>query len=177
MDTMRLITVAGLLLTLLLAALDQTIVTTALPSITAEFGDMARYAWVTTAYLLTSTVMVPIAAKLSDQFGRKPLLLVGSLAFLVTSVLCAQAQDFTQLIGARALQGLGGGTITAAVFATVPTLFSPFNRARIVGLFTGTYALASIIGPLVGGIVTDGVGWRGVFYLNLPSASSRLYCW
>jgi EmrB/QacA subfamily drug resistance transporter len=168
MDTMRVIIVAGLLLTLLLAALDQTIVTTALPSITAEFGDLAHYAWVTTAYLLTSTVMVPIAAKLSDQFGRKPLLLVGSLAFLVTSVLCAQAQDFTQLIGARALQGLGGGTITAAVFATVPTLFSPANRARIVGLFTGTYALASIIGPLAGGIVTDSVGWRGVFYLNVP---------
>jgi EmrB/QacA subfamily drug resistance transporter len=168
MDTMRLITVAALLLTLLLAALDQTIVTTALPRITAEFGDMAHYAWVTTAFLLTSTVMVPIAARLSDQFGRKPLLMIGSVAFLVTSVLCAQAQDFTQLIGARALQGLGAGTITAAVFATVPTLFSPADRARIVGLFTGTYALASVIGPLVGGIVTDGVGWRGVFYLNLP---------
>jgi EmrB/QacA subfamily drug resistance transporter len=168
MDAMRLIIVAGLLLTLLLAALDQTIVATALPRITAEFGDIAHYAWVTTAYLLTSTLMVPIAAKLSDQFGRKPLLIVGSLAFLVTSVLCAQAQDFTQLIGARALQGLGGGTITAAVFATVPTLFSPADRARIVGLFTGTYGLASIIGPLLGGIVTDSVGWRGVFYLNLP---------
>ena len=168
MDTVRLITVAGLLLTLLLTALDQTIVATALPRITAEFGDIAHYTWVTTAYLLTSTVMVPIAAKLSDQFGRKPLLIAGSVAFLVASVLCAQAQDFTQLIGARALQGLGGGTITAAVFATVPTLFSPADRARIVGLFTGTYGLASIIGPLVGGIVTDSVGWRGVFYLNLP---------
>jgi EmrB/QacA subfamily drug resistance transporter len=165
---MRLIAVAGLLLTLLLAALDQTIVATALPRITAEFGDISHYAWVTTAYLLTSTVMVPIAAKLSDQFGRKPLLIVGSVAFLLTSVLCAQAQNFTQLIGARALQGLGGGIITAAVFATVPTLFSPTDRARIVGLFTGTYGLASIIGPLVGGIVTDSVGWRGVFYLNLP---------
>jgi EmrB/QacA subfamily drug resistance transporter len=165
---MRLITVAGLLLTLLLAALDQTIVATALPRITAEFGDMSHYAWVTTAFLLTSTVMVPIAAKLSDQFGRKPLLIVGSVAFLVTSVLCAQAQDFPQLIGARALQGLGAGTLTAAVFATVPTLFSPADRARIVGLFTGTYALASIVGPLLGGIVTDSVGWRGVFYLNLP---------
>jgi EmrB/QacA subfamily drug resistance transporter len=164
----RLITVAGLLLTLLLAALDQTVVATALPRISAEFGDIAHYAWVSTAYLLTSTLMVPIAAKLSDQFGRKPLLIVGSVAFLVTSILCAQAQDFAQLIGARALQGIGGGTITAAVFATVPTLFSPAARARIVGLFTGTYGLASIIGPLVGGIVTDTLGWRGVFYLNLP---------
>jgi len=168
LGNVRLITVAGLLLTLLLAALDQTIVATALPRMTTEFGDIAHYAWVTTAYLLTSTLMVPIAAKLSDQFGRKPLLIVGSVAFLVTSVLCAQAQDFTQLIGARALQGFGGGTITAAVFATVPTLFSPADRARIVGLFTGTYGLASIVGPLMGGIVTDSVGWRGVFYLNLP---------
>jgi EmrB/QacA subfamily drug resistance transporter len=164
----RLITLAGLLLTLLLAALDQTIVATALPRITAEFGTIAQYAWVTTAYLLTSTIMVPIAAKLSDQFGRKPLLILGSTAFLVTSVLCAQAQDFTQLIASRALQGIAGGTITAAVFATVPTLFSPADRARIVGLFTGTYGLASIIGPLVGGLLTDSFGWRGVFYLNLP---------
>ena len=165
---MRLITLVGLLLTLLLAALDQTIVATALPRITSELGGIAHYAWVTTAYLLTSTVLVPIAGKLSDQLGRKPLLVAGSLSFLATSLLCAQAQDFGQLIAARALQGIGGGTITAAVFATVPTLFSPAGRARIVGLFTGTYGLASIIGPLLGGIVTDSVGWRGVFYLNLP---------
>jgi EmrB/QacA subfamily drug resistance transporter len=164
----RLITLAGLLLTLLLAALDQTIVATALPRITAELGGMAQYAWVTTAYLLTSTVLVPIAGKLSDQLGRKPLLVAGSLGFLATSLLCAQARDLPQLIAARALQGIGGGTITAAVFAAVPTLFSPAGRARIVGLFTGTYGLASIIGPLIGGLVTDSVGWRGVFYLNLP---------
>ncbi|MBV9169714.1 MAG: MFS transporter, partial [Chloroflexi bacterium] len=119
---MRLLTLAALLLTLFLAALDQTIVATALPRITAEFGDMSHYAWVTTAYLLSSTIMVPIAARLSDQLGRKPLLLGDSLAFLVTSLMCAQAQDFSQLIGARVLQGIGGGAITAAVFATVPTL-------------------------------------------------------
>ncbi len=164
----RSLTVAGLLLTLLLAALDQTIVATALPRITGELGGMAHYAWVTTAYLLTSTIMVPIAGKLSDQLGRKPLLVGGSLAFLATSLLCAQAQDFSQLIAARALQGIGGGTITAAVFGTVPTLFSPAGRARVVGLFTGTYGLASIIGPLLGGIITDAVGWRGVFFINLP---------
>jgi EmrB/QacA subfamily drug resistance transporter len=164
----RALTLVGLLLTLLLAALDQTIVATALPRITGELGGLNHYAWVTTAYLLTSTVMVPIAGKLSDQLGRKPLLVGGSVAFLATSLLCAQAQTFSQLIGARALQGIGGGTITAAVFATVPTLFSAAGRARVVGLFTGTYGLASIIGPLVGGIITDSVGWRGVFYINLP---------
>jgi EmrB/QacA subfamily drug resistance transporter len=162
------LTVCGLLLTLLLAALDQTIVATALPSITADLGGFDHYTWVTTAYLVTSTVAVPITGKLSDQLGRKPLLIGSTLAFLVTSLLCAQAQTFNQLVAARALQGLGGGAITAAVFATVPTLFSPSSRARIIGLFTGTYGLASIVGPLVGGIITDAVGWRGVFYLNLP---------
>src|SRR5207248_424074 len=121
-----------------------------------------------TAYLVTSTVLVPIAGKLSDQLGRKPLLITSTLAFLVSSLLCAQAQDVGQLVAARALQGLRGGGITAAVFAAVPTLFSPASRARIIGLFTGTYGLASIIGPLVGGVITDTVGWRGVFYLNLP---------
>src|SRR5207248_2128268 len=163
-----LLTVTGLLLTLLLAALDQTIVATALPRITDDLGGFDHYTWVTTAYLVTSTVLVPIAGKLSDQLGRKPLLIASTLAFLACSLLCAQAQDLGQLVAARALQGLSGGAITAAVFATVPTLFSPASRARIIGLFTGTYGLASIIGPLLGGLITDSVGWRGVFFLNLP---------
>jgi EmrB/QacA subfamily drug resistance transporter len=168
------LTVVGLLLTLLLAALDQTIVATALPRITHDLGGFDHYTWVTTAYLVTSTVLVPIAGKLSDQLGRKPLLTVSTVAFLVSSLLCAQAQDFSQLVAARALQGLSGGAITAAVFAAVPTLFSPQARARIIGLFTGTYGLASIIGPLIGGLITDSIGWRGVFYLNLPIGAIAL---
>jgi EmrB/QacA subfamily drug resistance transporter len=164
----RSITVVALLLTLLLAALDQTIVTTALPRITQDLGGFDHYSWVTTAYLVTSTVLVPIAGKLSDQLGRKVLLVVSTVAFLVSSALCGQAQTFDQLVAARAIQGLSGGAITAAVFATVPTLFSPQSRARIIGLFTGTYGLASIVGPLLGGIITDTFGWRGVFYLNIP---------
>ncbi len=168
------LTVVGLLLTLLLAALDQTIVATALPHITRDLGGFDHYTWVTTAYLVTSTVLVPIAGKLSDQLGRKPLLIVSTVTFLVSSLLCAQAQDFSQLVAARALQGLSGGAITAAVFAAVPALFSPASRARIIGLFTGTYGLASIIGPLLGGVITDTVGWRGVFYLNLPVGAVAL---
>jgi EmrB/QacA subfamily drug resistance transporter len=174
MRTSLALTVVGLLLTLLLAALDQTIVATALPRITADLGGFDHYTWVTTAYLVTSTVMVPIAGKLSDQLGRKPLLTVSTAAFLVSSLLCAQAHDFGQLVAARAVQGLSGGAITAAVFAAVPTLFSPESRARIIGLFTGTYGLASIIGPLIGGIVTDSFGWRGVFLLNLPVGAVAL---
>jgi MFS family permease len=170
--------VVGLLLTLLLAALDQTVVATALPSITADLGGFDHYTWVTTAYLVTSTVAVPIAGKLSDQLGRKPLLVGSTLGFLLSSLLCAQAQTFGELVGARAIQGLSGGAITAAVFATVPTLFSQSARARIIGLFTGTYGLASIVGPLLGGIITDLVGWRGVFYVNLPvGAVALLLVW
>jgi len=159
---------AGLLLTLLLAALDSTIVATAMPRIVGELGGFDRYTWITTAYLLTSTVAVPIVGKLADQFGRRPFLLGGTLFFLVTSLLCSVAGSLEQLVGFRALQGVGGGIITAAVFAAVPTLFSAAARARIVGLFTGTYGLASIFGPLLGGAVTDTLGWRGIFALNLP---------
>jgi EmrB/QacA subfamily drug resistance transporter len=164
----RAVAVGGLLLTLLLAALDGTIVTTAMPRILAELGGLDRYTWVTTAYLLASTVAVPVAGKLSDLRGRRPLLLTGVAWFVVASALCAAAADIGQLIAARALQGVGGGIVTAAVFAAVPELFSPASRARLVGLFTGTYAVASGLGALLGGILTDAFGWRSVFAVNLP---------
>src|SRR6266508_4161531 len=144
---------AGLLLTLLLAALDSTIVATAMPRIVGELGGFDRYTWIVTAYLLTSTVAVPIVGKLADQYGRRPFLLGGTLFFLATSLLCSLAGSLNQLV---------------AVFAAVPTQFSPAARARIVGLFTGTYGLASIVGPLLGGVITDSVGWRGIFALNVP---------
>jgi EmrB/QacA subfamily drug resistance transporter len=161
-------TVAGLLLTLLLAALDNTIVATAMPRIVGELGGFDRYTWVTTAYLLTSTVTVPIVGKLVDQYGRRRFLLGGAVFFLATSLLCTLAANLDQLVAFRALQGVGGGVITASVFAAVPSLFSPAARAKIVGLFTGTYGLASIVGPLLGGVVTDTVGWRGIFAINVP---------
>src|SRR5262245_29346457 len=164
----RVAAVGGLLLTLLLAALDSTVVGTAMPRILAELGGLDRYTWVTTAYLLASTVTVPVAGKLSDLYGRKRLLLAGVAWFVTASVLCAVATDLVGLIALRALQGIGGGVVTAAVFAAVPELFSPAARARLVGLFTGTYGLASILGPLIGGFLTDAVGWRSIFAVNLP---------
>ncbi|HEX8969219.1 MAG TPA: MFS transporter, partial [Chloroflexota bacterium] len=162
------ITLAGLLLTLMLAALDATIVATAMPRIVADLHGFDHYTWVTVAYLLTSTVSVPVVGKLADQYGRKPFLVLGTTMFVLSSLLCGLAASFDQLVGFRLLQGLGGGIITAAVFAAVPRLFSPTNRPRIVGLFTATYGLSSILGPLLGGLITDSVGWRAVFSINLP---------
>jgi EmrB/QacA subfamily drug resistance transporter len=162
------LTVGGLLLVLLLAALDSTIVATAMPRIAAELRGFNRYSWVTVAYLLSSTVGVPVVGKLADQYGRRPFLVGGALIFLAGSLLCALAGSLEQLVAFRLVQGVGGGTLTAAVFAAVPRLFSPAARARLIGLFTGTYGLASIIGPLLGGLITDLSGWRGVFWINLP---------
>ncbi|HEY3058506.1 MAG TPA: MDR family MFS transporter [Chloroflexota bacterium] len=162
------LTVAGLMLTLLLAALDQTIVGTAMPRVISDLHGFEHYAWVTTAYLLTSTTVVPIVGKLSDMYGRRWFLLGGAAFFILASALCGLAQDMTQLIVFRGLQGFGGGVLTATVFTVISTLFAPAERARMQGLFSGVFALSSIVGPLLGGYLTDNLSWRWVFYVNLP---------
>jgi EmrB/QacA subfamily drug resistance transporter len=162
------LTVAGLMLTLLLAALDQTIVGTAMPRVVADLHGFEHYAWVTTAYLLTSTTVVPIVGKLSDMYGRRWFLLGGAAFFIFASALCGLSQDMTQLIVFRGLQGIGGGILTATVFTVISTLFAPAERARMQGLFSGVFAFASIVGPLLGGYLTDNLSWRWVFYVNLP---------
>jgi EmrB/QacA subfamily drug resistance transporter len=159
---------AGVMLALLLAALDQTIVGTAMPRIIAELNGFDRYAWVTTAYLLTSTVTVPIAGKLGDLFGRKPFILAGMAGFMAMSWLCGLSQNMTELILFRGLQGLFGGVLFASVFTVLADIFTPQTRARMQGLFGGVFGLASIIGPTAGGFITDHWGWRWVFYVNLP---------
>jgi EmrB/QacA subfamily drug resistance transporter len=161
-------TVAGLMLTLLLSALDQTIVGTAMPRVVSELHGFEHYAWVTTAYLLTSTTVVPIVGKLSDLYGRRWFLLGGTAFFLFTSGLCGLSQDMTQLIVFRGLQGLGGGVLMSTVLTVISTLFPPAQRARMQGLFSGVFGLASIVGPLLGGYLTDQLSWRWVFYVNLP---------
>jgi EmrB/QacA subfamily drug resistance transporter len=160
--------VAGLMLSLLLAAVDQTIVGTAMPRVVAELHGFDRYAWVVTAYLLTSTIVVPIVGKLSDLYGRKRFLIGGAIFFVCTSALCGLSQDMTQLIAFRGLQGVGAGTLMANVFAGVSSLFPPAQRAKVQGMIGGVFGLATLVGPLTGGYLTDQLSWRAVFYINLP---------
>jgi EmrB/QacA subfamily drug resistance transporter len=162
------IVVAGTMLALLLAALDQTIVGTAMPRIVAELNGLANYAWVITAYLVASTVMVPVAGKLGDLFGRKPFLLTGMIGFVAASALCGASQNMAELVTFRSLQGIFGGVLFATVFAVIGDLFPPQQRARVGGLFGAVFGLSSVLGPTAGGYITDNLGWRWVFYVNLP---------
>src|ERR1700737_88882 len=146
---------AGTALALLLAALDQTIVGTAIPRIVADLNGLDRLAWVTTAYLVTSTTVTPIAGKVGDLFGRKPFLLAGMIGFVVASALCGLSQDMTQLIIARGVQGIFGGVLFATVFSVIGDLFSASARGRAQGLFGGVFGLASIVGPPAGGFIPD----------------------
>jgi EmrB/QacA subfamily drug resistance transporter len=164
----KLIILAGVLLGLFLSALDQTIVSTAMPAIIADLKGLEYVAWTSTAYLLASTTMVPIYGKLSDLYGRRVILLTGIAVFLVASVLCGTALDIFQLIGYRVLQGLGAAALTSTAFAIPADLFSPAERPRYMGLFGAVFGLSSILGPFLGGFLTDTLSWRWVFYVNLP---------
>ena len=159
---------AGTMLALLLAALDQTIVGTAIPRIVADLNGLDRLAWVTTAYLVTSTTMTPIAGKLGDLFGRKPFLLAGMVGFVIASALCGLSQNMTELIVFRGIQGVFGGVLFATVFTVIGDLFPPDQRGRTAGLFGGVFGLSSIIGPTTGGFITDHWSWRWVFEVNIP---------
>src|SRR5579862_2958112 len=166
--------VAGLLLTLALSALDATIVGTALPTIVGALHGFNQYSWVVTAYLLTSTTVVPIVGKLSDQFGRKGFLLTGIALFLLGSALAGTAQTMTQLILFRGLQGLGAGFMQTLAFTLVADLFPPAERGRWQGIFVSVLALALIVGPAIGGAITDHASWRWVFYVNIPVGALAL---
>jgi EmrB/QacA subfamily drug resistance transporter len=162
------IAMAGVLLGLLLSALDGTIVGTAMPRIIADLGGLDHYAWVATAYLLTSTAAVPIFGKLSDIYGRKWFYIGGLLLFMAASALCGLSQSMTQLIAFRGLQGIAGGILTANAFAIIGDLFPPAERGKWQGVSGSVFGIASVVGPALGGWLTDGPGWRWVFYVNLP---------
>ncbi|MBV9259517.1 MAG: MFS transporter, partial [Ktedonobacteraceae bacterium] len=161
-------TMTAVLLVMLLASLDQTIVGTAMPHIVSDLQGFDRYTWVTTAYLLTSTVMVPIYGKLSDLFGRKPVFLIGVVLFLVGSAASGAAQSMNQLIAFRAFQGLGAAALMPIAIAVIGDLFTPRERGKWQGLTGGVFGLSSILGPTAGGWITDHSTWRWVFYVNLP---------
>ncbi len=158
----------ALLLVLLLAALDQTIVSTALPTIVGELGGLDHLSWVVTAYLLTATVSGPLYGKLGDLYGRKIVLQAAIGIFLVGSALCGLSQSMGQLIGFRALQGLGAGGLIVVTLAVVGDIIPPRERGRYQGYFGAVFGLATIIGPLLGGFFVDNLSWRWIFYVNLP---------
>src|SRR5262245_19752250 len=160
--------IGALMLALLLAALDQTIVSTTLPTIVSDFGGLNHLSWVVTAYLLASTVSAPLWGKLGDQYGRKRLFQLAIVIFLAASALCGLAVSLAQLIFFRALQGLGGGGLMALAMAIIGDVVSPRDRGRYQGFFGGVFAFASVVGPLVGGLFVDHLSWRWVFYVNLP---------
>lgn len=159
---------AGVLLGLFLSALDQTIVSTALPRIVADLQGIDLLAWVSTSYLLASTTMVPIYGKLSDIYGRKAVLITGIVIFLLGSVLCGFAPTMLTLVVFRGIQGLGAAALTSTAFAVPADLFAPAERARYQGLFAGVFALSSVVGPYLGGLITDTVGWHWTFFVNIP---------
>lgn len=164
----RTVVLVGVLLGLLLGALDQTIVGTALPRIVAQLGGLEYYSWVFTAYMLTSTTAMPIVGRLSDQYGRRAMYLLGLGLFLSGSVLCGLAQDMLQLVAFRGFQGLGAGAVMSIPFAIVADLYPPAQRGKYQGLFGAVFGLASIVGPVTGGYITDHWSWRWIFYINLP---------
>ena len=164
----------ALLLVLFIASLDQTIVSTALPTIVGDLGGLQHLSWVVTAYLLASTVVGPLYGKLGDLYGRKRVLQVALVLFLVGSALCGLAQTMPQLIAFRAVQGLGGGGLIVVAMAVVGDLVAPRDRGRYQGLFGGVFGVSTVAGPLLGGFFVDNLSWRWIFYINLPLGAVAL---
>ena len=170
----RRLTFAALLLVLFIASLDQTIVSTALPTIVGDLGGLQHLSWVVTAYLLASTVVGPLYGKLGDLYGRKRVLQIALVFFLIGSALCGVAQTMPQLIAFRAVQGLGGGGLLVVTMAVVGDLVAPRDRGRYQGLFGGVFGVSTVAGPLLGGFFVDNLSWRWIFYINLPLGAVAL---
>src|SRR6185437_15740995 len=164
----------ALMLVILLASLDQTIVATALPTIVGDLGGLAHLSWVVTAYLLASTITGPLYGKFGDLYGRKGTLQVAIVIFLIGSMLCGIAQNMPELISFRAIQGLGAGGLITTTIAVVGDIIPPRDRGRYQGVFGGVFGVSTIIGPLLGGFFVDNLSWRWIFYVNLPIGALAL---
>lgn len=164
----QLIVTAGILTAISVAALDFSVVGTAMPTIIGQLGGLNDYAWVFTGYMLTSTVTVPLFSKVADMYGRKPIFLFGLATFVAASLLCGIASSMIELILFRALQGLGAGALQPIAFTIVGDIYTPAQRARIQGLFSAVWGTSAVIGPALGGIITSTIGWQWVFFINLP---------
>lgn len=164
----RVFVFTGLILTMIMAALDQSIVSTALPTIVSDLGGLAHISWIVTAFMLTSTIATPMYGKLSDMFGRRPLLAFSIGAFLLGSLMCGVAQSMWQLVFFRGLQGIGAGGLMTLSQTVIGDIVPSQQRGRYQGLFTGAFAVSSVTGPFLGGVLTSSFSWRWVFLVNLP---------
>ena len=162
------ITLIGVMLAMFIGALDQTIVGTAMPRIVSDLGGFSEYTWITTVYIITSAIALPITGKLTDMFGRKYFYIAGLIIFSVTSVLCGLSNSMTALIIWRGIQGIGGGMMMANSFTVIGDLFPPAERGKFMGYMSATFATSSIIGPVLGGFITDAISWHWVFFVNIP---------
>lgn len=171
----KLLAFAGILTVLFLSSLNMTVVGSAMPRVISDLGGFHLYAWAFTAYSLTTTVTIPIVGTLSDRYGRRPLILLGIVVFALGSMGLGFVQSMEQLIALRAIQGIGGGTLMAMSFTAIADLFTPIERGRYQGYTGAVWGISSVVGPLVGGFLTDHFGWRSVFFLNLPFALLALF--
>ena len=162
------ITLIGVMLAMFIGALDQTIVSTAMPSIVSDLGGFSQYTWITTIYIITSAIALPITGKLTDMFGRKYFYIAGLIIFSVTSILCGLSNSMTALIIWRGIQGIGGGMMMANSFTVIGDLFPPAERGKFMGYMSAVFATSSVIGPVLGGFITDALSWHWVFFVNIP---------
>lgn len=165
----------GLMISLLVGALDNSIMSTAMPQVIASLGGMAYYVWPFTIYLLTSTIAIILSGKLSDIYGRKKFLITGIIIFITTSVLCGFSQNIMELTFFRGLQGIGGGILMTIPFIVVAEVFPPRERGKYMGILSSVFGFANVFGPVLGGFITDFMGWEWVFYVNVPVGVAAIY--